>query len=130
MAVVGQFGWWIVGRSDGGVCRLWSGFRGEGEEAEDGFCAGVEVAEVELFVGGVEVVVGEAEAHEEGGDAEVALEVADDGDGAAAADEDGVFAEDVVHGLGGCGDEGVVGVEDGGVALVDEADLCGGARRA
>jgi len=34
----------------------------------------VEVGEVELLVGGVEVVVGEAEAHEDGGDPEFLLE--------------------------------------------------------
>src|ERR1039458_10213041 len=64
----------------------WLG-RGEvGEEADDGLDAAIEVVEVEFLVGGVEVVVGQAEAHEDGGRAERADEVADDGDGAAAAE--------------------------------------------
>src|ERR1035441_8672172 len=56
----------------------WLG-RGEvGEEADDGLDAAIEVVEVEFLVGGVEVVVGQAEAHEDGGRAERADEVADD----------------------------------------------------
>ena len=51
------------------------------------------------------------------------IEVADDGDGAAAADEDRLLAEDVVHGRGGGADVGVVGGDDDGVAHVDEAHV-------
>src|ERR1039457_5012498 len=87
----------------------WLG-RGEvGEEADDGLDAAVEVGEVEFLVGGVEVVVGQAEAHEDGGRAERADEVADDGDGAAAADEDGVFAFFIDPAGAGGYDVGILG---------------------
>jgi len=65
-----------------------SSFEAFGEEVVGGgggFDAVVVVGEVEFFVGGVDAVVGEAEAQEEGIDAELFLEPGDDGDGAALA---------------------------------------------
>ena len=99
------------------------------EEADDRLDAAMKVVQVELLVWGVEVVVGEAEAHEDGGNAERADEVSDDGNGTAAADEDGVLAPDVLEGGGGGLDEGVVGRDDDGIAGVDEADVRGDAGR-
>ena len=78
---------------------------------------------IELLVGGVDVVVGKAEAHHDAGQAEVAVEVADDGNGAAGADEDGVFAPDFVKSARGGLDVLVVDGNQAGVAGVDEADV-------
>ena len=45
------------------------------QEEDDGFDPAVEVGDVELLVGGVQVIVGEAEAHHHAGDLQVLLEV-------------------------------------------------------
>ena len=71
------------------------------KEQTDGFDSAVKVRDVELFVGGVEVVVGQAEAHHDAGNFQHILEVGDDGNRSAGADEDGVFLEHVVQGFGG-----------------------------
>ena len=86
-----------------------------GEELEKGFHgvdAAVEIGQVELFVGGVEVVVWQAETHEHAGDAEFALEEADDGDGAAGAHINGGFLEGLGEGVGGGVEDGVIGIDD------------------
>src|ERR1035437_3738431 len=61
--------------------------------ARHGFDAAIEVRQVELLVGRVQVVVGESETHHDAGDPQVAVEDADDGDGTAAADVDRLLAE-------------------------------------
>src|SRR5215471_880465 len=48
----------------------------------------IEVRDVELLVGGVEVVVGQSETHHDAGNLEHVLEVGDDGNAAAGANED------------------------------------------
>src|SRR5579863_1888212 len=70
------------------------------EEATDGFDPAVEVRDVKLLVGSVKIVVGEAEAHHDTGNLQHVLEVSDDGNGAATADEDRIFLEGVVQGRG------------------------------
>src|ERR1035437_9719950 len=56
--------------------------------ARHGFDATIEVRQVELLVGRMQVVVGESETHHDAGDAQVAVEDAHDRDGPAAADVD------------------------------------------
>src|SRR5271165_137884 len=92
------------------------------EEAADGFDAVVEVGDVELLVGGVEVVVGEAEAHHHAGNFQHVLKVGDDGNRAAAANEDRIFLEGVVQGFGGGFDVGIVGADHGGRTLAPDFD--------
>src|SRR5208337_3133270 len=94
------------------------------EEAADGFDAVVEVGDVELLVGGVEVVVGKAEAHHHAGNFQDVLKVGDDGNGAAAADEDRIFLEGVVQGFRGGLDVGVISADDSGGTLAVNFD-CG-----
>src|SRR5579859_1174392 len=67
------------------------------KEADDRFNPAVEVRDVELLVGGVEVVVGQAEAHHDAGNFEHVLKIGDDGNGAAGADENCIFFEDLVQ---------------------------------
>jgi hypothetical protein len=50
------------------------------EEAADGFDPVVEVGDVELLVGGVQVVVRQAETHHHAGNLQHVLEAGDDGD--------------------------------------------------
>ena len=69
-------------------------------EQGDGFHAGEELAEEVALVGGVDGVALQAEAHQERIDAQDALEVRQDGDGAAAAGRDGLDAVDLGHRLG------------------------------
>lgn len=84
---------------------------------------------MELLVGGVAVVVGEAETHQDARDAERTQEETDDGDGAAGTDIDGLAAEGFGERRGGLGDERVTGVDDGGRGGVVEAELGGDAGR-
>ena len=96
-----------------------------GEEPLHGVDARVEIGQVELFVGGVEVVVRETEAHQDAGDAEFALEEADDGDGAAGAHVDGGFLEGLGEGVGGGVEDGVIGIDDAGRAGAEEFEAAG-----
>src|ERR1035437_1633364 len=97
--------------------KTWGGglFAGFFQEADDGFDAQLEVLEVEFFVGGVDAVVGQAEAHHDAGHAQIAIKIANDGDGAAGADKDRVFSPDLFEGAGGGLDEGVVDADQAGV---------------
>ena len=78
-----------------------------------------------VLVGGVDVVAGQAEAHEDALEAQYLLEAGNDGDAAAAAGGDGALAEGVGHSLFG----GLVGFElqgtDVGGAAVAGRDLHG-----
>ena len=87
----------------------------------------MEVRQVELFVGGVAVVVGEAKTHENARNAEGTLEEADDGDGAAGADIDGLATEGGGEGGGGFGDQRMAGIDEGGRGGVVEAEFGGDA---
>src|ERR1035437_8184791 len=98
-------------------------FAGFFQEADDRFNAQLEVLEVEFFVGGVEAVVGQAEAHHDAGHAQIAIKIANDGDGAAGADKDCVFAPDLFEGASGGLDEGVVDADQAGVAGADQTPL-------
>src|SRR5579864_5500790 len=71
------------------------------EEVGDGHDAPVIVFETVFLVGRVEAVVGEAEAHQDRRDVQVVGEVADHGDGAAAASEYGWLAQHIGEGAGG-----------------------------
>ena len=75
---------------------------------------------MELLVGGVQVVVGQAEAHHDAGNFQDVLEVGDDGNRAAGADEDGFFLEGVAQGFGRGLDVGIVGADDAGRAFAVE----------
>ena len=85
--------------------------------------AQLEVLEVELLVGGVDVVVGQAEAHHDAGHAEMAVEVADDGNGAAGADEDRLLAPDLMERARGGLDVRIVDADQAGVAGVNQPHL-------
>src|ERR1039458_170982 len=76
-------------------------FAGLLQETHHRFDSQLEVFQAKLLVGGVDVVVGEAEAHHDAGNAQMAVKVADDGDGAAGADEDRLLAPDYAQGGGG-----------------------------
>src|ERR1700687_658346 len=67
------------------------------EEAADGFDPAVEVRDMELLVGGMQVVVGEAEAHHHTGYLQNVLESGDDGDRAGGATAHRVFLECIVQ---------------------------------
>src|SRR5258705_3132 len=69
----------------------------------------VKVRDVKLLVGGVQVVVGETEAHHDAGNLQHILKIGDDRNRSAGADEHRVFLEDVMHGIGGGLDIAVVG---------------------
>ena len=69
---------------------------------------------MELLVGSVQVVVGKAEAHHDGGNLQSFVEVVDDGDRSPAADEHRFFLECIVQRFG-CGlDVWIVGTDHGG----------------
>src|SRR4029077_11733238 len=81
------------------------------EEAGYGADAEEVVFDFVLLVRRVEPVVGESEAHQDGRDAEVRGEIADDRDGASGANEDSLLAEDFAEGAGGGPDRGGGGVD-------------------
>ena len=54
----------------------------------------MEVADQELLIGGMKIVVGQAKTHHYAGKVEVFGEVSDDRDGSSGSDEDGVFVPD------------------------------------
>ena len=82
---------------------------------------------MKLLVRGVAIVVGEAETHENARNAEGTLEEADDGDGAAGADIDGLATEGGGEGGGGFGDQRMAGIDEGGRGGVVEAEFGGDA---
>ena len=65
---------------------------------------------MEFFVGCVQVVVGQPEAHQDAGQAQFVLKKANNGDGSARSDEHCLIAEDLFHGSGCCFDERVGGI--------------------
>src|SRR5712671_4727875 len=67
------------------------------EEQADGLNPVVEVWDMKLLVGSVEIVVREAESHHHAWDLQAILKVGDDRDRSAAANEDGFFLEGVVQ---------------------------------
>ena len=82
------------------------------KEQTDRFNPTIKIWDVKLFVGRVQVIVRQAEAHHNGRSFQHILEIRNDGDGAAGANEDGVFLEDVVHSLCGGLDISVVGADN------------------
>src|SRR5579872_6315515 len=93
------------------------------QESDQGTDSQLEVLQTELFVGCMDVVVGKAEAHHHAGKAQVAIEVADDGNGAAGTDKDGVFAPDFMQCVSGGLDVLVVNRNETRVTGVNEAHL-------
>src|SRR5271165_1150619 len=93
------------------------------KEENEGLDAAIEVGEVELFVGSVEVVVRKAKAHHDGRNLQVPLEVTNNGDRSTGADEDSVLVPDLFEGARGGLDVRVVGANDDGLAGMDEADV-------
>src|SRR5499427_7517655 len=90
------------------------------EESADSFDPTVEIRNVELLVGSVQIVVWEAEAHHDRWNFEDILEVGDDWNRAAAADEHGIFLEGIVQSFG-CGfDVFVVGGDHAGRAFAPD----------
>ncbi len=81
------------------------------EEQTDRFDPAIEVRDVKLLVGSVQIVVGKTEAHHHGRNLQHVLEVGHDWNRAAGADEDRVFLEDIVQGFGGGLDVFVVGAD-------------------
>src|SRR5258708_16879536 len=93
------------------------------EEPDDRLDPTIKIWYMELLVGSVQVVIGQAEAHHHARELEHVLEIGHDGNGAAGADEDGVFLEDLMHGFGSGLDEAVVGADHAGRALAEDFDL-------
>src|ERR1051326_6862364 len=79
-------------------------------EGGGGAGAAMEGVEVEFLVGGMNAVVGEAEAYEQSVNSKLAFEEADDGDGPALPHARWVGAEADPPRLGGAGDGLAVGV--------------------
>src|SRR5580698_6632006 len=94
-----------------------SSFLHEADQRDD---SQLEVSQVELFVGGVQVVVGQAEAHHHTGQAQMAGKVPDNWNGAAGADEDRVTAPNLVERARGSLDVGIVDRNQAGVSGVDQ----------
>src|SRR5579883_787117 len=78
------------------------------EEVGDGANAVVEIAQTILFVGRVQPVVGQSKAHQNGRNAEVFGKFAHNWNRAAAANENGRFAEHLLESLGSDVDGGVI----------------------
>ena len=78
---------------------------------------------MELFVGSVQVVVGQAEAHHHAGNFQHVLEIGDDGNRAAGADEDRIFLKDLVQRLGRGLDERIVGAHHARRAFAEDLDV-------
>src|SRR5689334_19930918 len=83
----------------------------------------IEVRDMELFVGSVQVVIGQAEAHHHAGDFEHVLEIGHDGNGAAGADEDRIFFEDFMQRLGRGLNERIVGAHHARRSLAEDLDI-------
>src|SRR5258708_36746859 len=96
-----------------------------------GYCfdSAEEIWEMKLFVGGMQVVVGQAEAHHDAGNAQVLIECRDDRDGTAGADVHRVFAEHLTHRFRCRLDETIVGIHQRWRGGVDGAKLSGYAFR-
>jgi len=62
-------------------------------EVGNGFDAAEIVFQIEVFVRGVGIFIGQAEANENAGDFESVVHLGDEGDGATFADEDSLFLE-------------------------------------
>ena len=82
------------------------------EEPTDCFDSAVEIRDVELLVRGVQIVVGEAEAHHDAGNLQNILEVGHNRNRPAAADEHRVLLECVMQRLRRSLDVLVVGAHD------------------
>src|SRR5262249_51188576 len=89
----------------------------------NGHDACVVIRQLIFLVGGVQPVVGQSESHKYGGDAKVPREIAHNRNRSAAADEDGVAAEDVGEGACGDRDGGVIRIHRHGRARAQHADL-------
>src|SRR5260370_17868238 len=83
----------------------------------------MEVGDVELLVGSVQVVVRQAESHHHAGNLEHVLKVSDDRNGAAGANEDRLFPKDVAQSLGSGLNVAIVGADDAGRALAPNLAL-------
>ena len=65
------------------------------KEPANGFNPVMEVWNVKLFVGSVQIVIGQAEAHHDAGDLQTILKVSDNGNRTTAADEYGFLLEGI-----------------------------------
>src|SRR5260370_41783194 len=79
------------------------------EEQTDGLDAAMEVGNVELLVGSVQVVIRKAESHHHAGNLKHVLKVSDDRNEAAGATEDSLFLKDVAPSLGSGRNVAIVG---------------------
>ena len=70
------------------------------KEPDDALNPTIEIGDVEFFVGRVQVVVRQAHAHHHAGNFQHVLELGDDGNGAAGADENGIFPKDLCSAWG------------------------------
>src|SRR3954468_11828821 len=83
----------------------------------------IEVGDVELFVGRVQVVIGQAEAHHYAWDFEYVLKVCHDRNRPAGADKDRIFLKDLMQRLR-CGlDEWVICTNHAGRAFAEDLDI-------
>src|SRR5258707_8486069 len=78
------------------------------------------VLQIEMFVGGVGVFVGKAEAHEYAGDFKGVVHLGDEGNGAAFADEDGFFLKALFESGLGALEKGCMVRSGPGVAAAED----------
>ena len=69
------------------------------KEPDDALNPAIEVRDVKLLVGSVQVVVGQAKAHHHAGNFEHVLKIGDDRNRSAGADEDRIFLKDLMQRL-------------------------------
>src|SRR5438067_6352848 len=82
------------------------------EEANNRFNSAIKVRDVELLVRRVQIIIGEAETHHDGGYLQVLLKIPHNGNRAATANVDGLFVEDLLHRFGGCFYKFIVSADD------------------
>src|ERR1700676_5595339 len=88
-----------------------------GEEANHRLNALIEIRDMKFLIGGVNVVIGKAEAHQHRWDFQIAAELSDDGDGATGSDIDGLLVKYLVQRLIGGLDVVIVGTDHNRLAL-------------
>src|SRR2546425_1872964 len=93
------------------------------EEQTDGLDAAVEIWDVELLVGSVQIVIWQAEAHHHAGDLQHVLEIGYDGNRAAGADEHRLLLKDIVQRFCSGLDVLVIGANHARRALAPHPDL-------
>jgi len=78
---------------------------------------------MKLFVRRVQIIVGQAEAHHHAGNFEHVLEVCDDGDRSAGADENRIFFENIPQCFGRGFDKTIVSAHHAGRPFAEDLDI-------